>query len=483
VIKPGLNLKKAVESTTSGHCTDSLKDFDDFLLQAKNRQNLSKNQHINHSGDDSTALFRLNHKCLTRLSEFTKLIVGFSGGLDSTVLLHVLASHAALSHRLTAVHIHHGISANAGYWQDHCEQLCQDLNIPFLARSVQFDRSANLEEGARIARYAVFSSLLSHEDCLLLGHHLDDQAETVLLQLFRGSGIDGMAAMTQWGSLGLGTIARPFLSHSRKQLEDYARSHDLQWIDDESNQEIQYSRNYLRHEIMPLLVKKWPGLVKNIARTAIHCQQAKVNLDALALYDNEGAPLDCNSLFIAPLKKLSFERMTNVLRAWLKKNQVQMPSTLTFQRLIHEVLFASSDANPEVSWNNIRVRLYQQCLYINKKEPKNLPANIAWTEFPSPLILEQFNLHLIARKSGRGLIIPQQAKVEVRFRLGGEHILLHGQTKQLKKLFQQWAIPPWLRETIPLIYINNQLAAVVGYVINDSFYAENSPQAWELVSH
>ncbi len=431
---------------------------------------------------------------IDRLSQFTKLIVGFSGGLDSTVLLHILSSHPLLHHRLTAVHIHHGISPNADYWQRHCEQFCRDLTIPFLSRAVHFDRSANLEEGARVARYAVFSSLLSADDCLFLGHHMDDQAETVLLQLFRGAGIDGLAAMTEWGVLGLGSMARPLLSYTRIQLEDYAKNHELQWIDDESNQEIKYSRNYLRHEIMPLLTKKWPGVVGNIARTAVHCQQAKVNLDALAHYDSQENTLNHYSLCLAPLKELSLDRIANVLRTWLKNNQVQMPSTLTFQRLIDEVLFASSDANPEVSWDNIIVRRYQQFLYINQKESTNLTANtgpsvkrfhkpITWLHFPLPLILQELNICLIAKQAEQGLVIPQQAKITVQFRQGGEQIRLHGQTKQLKKLFQEWSVPPWERDTIPLIYINDQLAAVVGYAVSDLFYSKDAPQAWVLLTN
>ncbi|WP_045094964.1 tRNA lysidine(34) synthetase TilS [Legionella fallonii] len=436
----------------------------------------------------------LTSEWIERLGQFTKLIVGFSGGLDSTVLLHVLSSHTLLRHRLTAIHIHHGISVNAEYWQRHCEQFCRNLNIPFFARTVQFDRSANIEEGARVARYAVFTSLLSANDCLLLGHHMDDQAETVLLQLFRGAGVDGLAAMTECGELGLGTMARPFLAYTRTHLEEYAKSHGLEWIDDESNQEIKYSRNYLRHEIMPLLMKKWPGVIGNIARTAAHCQQAKANLDALAEYDSQGIALANNSLSITPLKKLSFERVTNILRVWLKKNQVQMPSTLTFQRLIHEVIFANSDASPEVSWENIIVRRYQQCLYINQREleshPKNTrfsrdePCNksIIWSDFPQPLLLAELNICLIAKQTKQGLVIPERANIIVQFRQGGEQIRLHGQTKQLKKLFQEWAVPPWQRDTIPLIYINDQLAVVVGYAVSDAFYSKSAAHAWELLT-
>ncbi len=424
----------------------------------------------------------LNSEWIARLGEFTKLIVGFSGGLDSTVLLHLLASHSSLRHKLIAVHINHGISTNAEYWQNHCEQFCLNSGIKFISRSVQFDRSANIEEEARVARYTVFSSLLNVQDCLILAHHRDDQAETVLLQLFRGAGVDGLAAMSELSSCGLGALARPFLAYSREQLEHYAASYRLKWIEDESNQEINYSRNYLRHQIMPLLLKKWPGVAGNIARTAIHCQQAKANLDDLAIDDNQELLVTRSSLSIESLKKLSMDRMANVLRVWLKKNQAQLPSTATFQRLIHEVIFASLDATPVVSWGEIQVRRYQQHLYLDKKKVINLPSCIEWTEFPLPLVLTEYNFRLTARKMDQGIVVPPKARIVIRFREGGEQFCWHGQTKELKKLFQEWAIPPWLRGTIPLLFINDQLAAVVGYAVSDLFFSSTSSEAWQLLT-
>ena len=179
----------------------------------------------------------LSLEWLSRLNHFNTIFIGLSGGLDSTVLLHVLVSHPSLFPKLVPVHVNHGLSENADYWQIHCEQFCHKLDLSLITRSVQFNREANIEEGARIARYSVFSSLITAQDCLILGHHLDDQAETLLLQLFRGAGIDGLAAMSELSQFGLGKLARPFLNHSRAQLEHYADLHQLSWIEDESNQD------------------------------------------------------------------------------------------------------------------------------------------------------------------------------------------------------------------------------------------------------
>lgn len=419
---------------------------------------------------------------MTRLSTFTQLTIGFSGGLDSTVLLHALAAHVQLRHKLRAVHVHHGMSPHATFWQNHCKKLCADWEIPFLSRSVQFNSSANFEEEARDARHGIFSSLLGTNDCLLLGHHRDDQAETLLLQLFRGAGIDGLAAMPESGSFASGSVARPFLSHSRQQLEEYARSHELTWIEDESNENTHYSRNYLRHKVLPLLTKKWPAVVGNICRTALHCQEAKTNLEELAMTDLHESDCASSTLLLPPLKKLSPHRLGNVLRFWLKKNQATMPSTLTFQRLIAEVIFARHDATPEVCWDDFHVHRYQNRLYINKKDRLFTPFSLEWTAFPAPLINEELQIHLIAKPSTQGLVIPDNATLKIQFRKGGEHLNWHGQTKQLKKLFQEWAIPPWRRKAIPLLYINEHLAAVVGYAISDIFYSSNAALAWELLT-
>ncbi len=418
----------------------------------------------------------LNPQWISRLKDFSRLIVGFSGGLDSTVLLHVLASQPSLHNKLVAMHVNHGISVNAFSWEKHCADFCQNNGINYISRSVEFDRSANIEEGARNARYGVFSSFLSNNECLLLGHHLDDQAETVLLQLFRGAGVDGLAAMTESSSLGAGTVCRPFLSISRQDIEHYAIAHQLNWINDESNQDIHYSRNYLRHQVVPLIAAKWPGVIGNIARTAGHCQQASSNLDELALLDC--SELNTSALFVGSIKLLNLDRVTNILRAWLKRNEVRLPSSKTLQRIIHEVIFADEDANPLVSWSTIHIRRYQSYLYLDRNPDVPPPLSIDWVDFPNPLKLKHMGTVLTAHKEDEGLKIPCGTIVTVQFRQGGESFVWHGQTKQLKKLMQQWGVPPWCRDKTPLIYINGQLAAVVGYAVSDLFFVKNASDTW-----
>lgn len=422
----------------------------------------------------------LTENWVMRLSELDRLIVGFSGGLDSTVLLHLLALEPRLKPKLMAVHINHGLSPNADAWQQHCERQCLQLGIDCIAQTVNFDRSANIEEGARNARYTVFSSLLKQNDALIVGHHLDDQAETLLLQLFRGAGIDGLAAMSESNALGLGLIMRPLLTHTRAHLQTYAHTNQLEWVEDESNQFTQYSRNHLRQEVMPLLIKQWPGVTATIARTATHCQQARLNLDTLAQMDCPELNEPTNRLSIEPLKHLTLERISNVLRVWLKDNQVKLPSTVTFQRVIQEVVFASPDAMPLVSWSSVQIRRYRNYVYLDTKKPFDLPRSIEWQDFPNPLVFADGKMRVTASKAKKGISIPCNATIHIRFREGGEVFCWRGQTKLLKKLMQDFGILPWLRDKTPLLYVNEQLAAVIGYAVSDLFYAENEATAYDI---
>ncbi len=419
---------------------------------------------------------------LLYLQQFKQLIVGFSGGLDSTVLLHLLCAEPTLRPRIRAVYINHGLSEHALRWQQHCEQFCLEHHSAFLARAVTFNRRANIEEGARIARYAVFGELLGSQDCLLLGHHQNDQAETVLLQLMRGAGVSGLAAMSPMSSFFAGMLVRPLLSCSREQLSEYAGIHQLQWIEDESNQDSDYSRNYIRQHIMPLLNAKWPGATQNIARAARHCQSAQRNLSELALYDCSELEFGAtNTLMTTSLHRLGVDRQMNVLRAWLKKNNVKAPSTVLLERIINEVINSTASANPLVQWSTVSVRRYQDTLYLEQQQSQTMPALMQWMDFPQPLVLtHQYQLR--ASSVEQGLYLAYGAQLTIRFRQGGERFQFRGQNKSLKKLLQQWQIPSWLRDEIPLLYVDDKLAAVIGYAISDSFYTQNAP-AWEIELH
>ncbi len=420
-----------------------------------------------------------------RLALYSTLYVGFSGGLDSTVLLHALASQPLLRQLIHAVHINHGLSPYALEWELHGAQVCHDLGVTFSAHRIELSSTSNLEESARIARYSVFHSLIKPADALLLAHHQDDQAETLLLNLMRGAGIDGMAAMLPAQPMTQGDLIRPLLTTSRAQIEAYARVHGLSWVEDESNQQEHFSRNYIRHRIMPLLNEQWPAAAKSIARGAAHCQQAKKNLEALAEIDGVTRT---NQLAISAIKHLPRERLLNVLRTWIQYNGYQRPSEKNLHRLIDELIVARQDSEPMVSFGEAVIRRYQDDLYclpfhVNTDLPRHSGTHsqhgqtvpqiktLTWSNFPNPLDLGSQIGTLYTEQSTQGLCVPATSRIDVRFRTGGESFRWHGQTKSLKKLLQQWHVPPWERDRLPLIYVDETLAVIVGYAVSDDFYA------------
>jgi tRNA(Ile)-lysidine synthase len=421
------------------------------------------------------------------LIRYNTLWVGFSGGMDSTVLLHHLVRDPALIGKLQAVHIHHGLSVYADAWKNHCQQCCQAWKVPLIVRHIDIPYQSNIEEHARRARYQIFGSLLAPNDGLLLAHHADDQAETLLLQLLRGAGIDGLSAMAEKNVLENGERIRPFLSYSRSRLEAYAMMHGLSWIEDDSNQNMAFSRNFLRQKIIPLLQEKWPGIKTNLARTAQHCQHAKDNLNALAQMDCKTLSGDPNNtLAMPPLRLLSHPRLANVLRCWLRHNQVRLPSEKILNQVMQAVLVARSDARPLVQWSDVVVRCYQHTLYLLKKEPEPSWHSMDWSDFPTPLHWGQDKNHrqsIYATVVERGLYVAADQCVQIRFRQGGELFYWRGQRKQLKKLLQEWRIPPWERDNIPLLYIDNELAAVIGFAISDRFFSSSATDPILTTSH
>ncbi|EGH28298.1 tRNA(Ile)-lysidine synthetase, partial [Pseudomonas syringae pv. japonica str. M301072] len=252
--------------------------------------------------------------------------VGFSGGLDSTVLLHLLAELASRETlpALNAIHVHHGLQTAADGWPEHCQQVCKTLGVAFESVRVQVEPAASLEQAARQARYSAFSERLVEGEVLLTGQHRDDQAETLLFRLLRGAGVRGLAAMPDQRVLGRGHLLRPLLDVSRKQLEDYAHRHGLNWIEDPSNDDQQFSRNFLRSQVVPLLTSRWPQAAASLARTARHLGEAQQLLDELALQDIANAQAATSFtwvglpvLSLGPIAALSAARQRNALRHWL----------------------------------------------------------------------------------------------------------------------------------------------------------------------
>ena len=412
-----------------------------------------------------------------RLSQYEHIYIGYSGGLDSTVLLTMLAACPELQQRIIAIHVHHGLSSCADQPLDHCEQYCQRLAVVFKGIRANVAPGANLEERARKARYQIFDEFVTPHDALLLAQHQNDQAETVLLNLLRGTGLDGLCAMPEQRACGKGVLLRPLLHSPREALLDYAQQHGLQWVEDEMNTAEEWSRGYLRHQIIPLLQVKWPNLVSTVAASAQHCQQAKKTIDAWIALDSP----DLSQPQLEMTAELLADpvRCTQLLRAWLKQHAQRVPTSACIQQILHTIVHAGQDATPCMQWGQWTLRRYRRTLYLVAVNER-MPQSLVWENFPGPIAWDDNRCVVATPDAVHGISIPRGSRIELKVRTGGETLHWHGQTQCLKKLLQSWQIPPWLRMQLPLVYVNDQLCAIPDYAQSDLLLSEDLSERYTV---
>jgi len=308
-----------------------------------------------------------------------KLYIGFSGGLDSIVLAHLIsrALPVAEHKRICLLHVHHGLLQQADDWADFTAGFASrtGLHYKLLRVNAKPDSDQSPEEAAREARYAAFESIISCGDYLLAAHHQNDQAETFLLQLMRGAGLAGLSAMPECRELGKGFLLRPLLSWSREQIACYADENRLEWVDDPSNLNIHFDRNFIRHQVMPLLHSRWPAVARVIQRSAAHCAQADRRLEQLM--KDELATLvvgDGHRLHLASLLPRSADEVIPLILAWCRLQSVDLPSQAQLQRIFHDVIHAAADRQPCVEWGRVSLRRYRQYLFLL---PRQLPLPLS----------------------------------------------------------------------------------------------------------
>jgi tRNA(Ile)-lysidine synthase len=400
-----------------------------------------------------------------KASPAKRYIVAFSGGLDSTVLLHALKS-GQNDIPIIAAHVDHGLHENSDQWRAQCESAAVALGVEFHSEQVSINdiRSQGLEAAAREARYGVFASIVSAGDWLLSAHHQDDQAETLLMNLFRGGGPAGLAGIAAIKPFAAGFLARPLLPFSQADLRDYASLHDLSWIDDPSNHEQRFDRNFLRHEVMPRLELRWPEVAKRLQRSSGIASDAATLLDDLAAIDAAALGERNDRLSIEALCELPDARQRNVLRYAFRQLQLPTPSAAHVQRLLDEVVAARDDAEPVLRWPGVEVRRYRKALYLLPADLSAAPADLGLVKDRDRLQLEpglgELRLETGASEGLTGELIERG--LELRFRRGGEEFHPIGQphTRKLKKLLQEAGIVPWMRDRIPLLYSGGELVAV-----------------------
>lgn len=426
---------------------------------------LSPEMHI--SGHPLTT--QLNLFLTQHIKPNARLLLALSGGLDSCVLLHLLvAAQKQLPFELHAMHVHHGLSPNADQWADFCAKLCQQLSVPIEIVRLKIDKQTGkgIEAEARTLRYA---ALFNHQfngqlaDFVVTAHHQDDQAETFLLQLFRGAGVKGLAAMAQVDMDK--HLLRPLLHTSRQELERYALAHGIVWCNDESNADTYYERNFVRHEVLPVLEQRNPAVKSTIARTASHMAEASQLLDDLAAMDCVPL-LQANSLCLKGLQLLGYVRAKNCLRWWLAQNQLAMPNAEHLNELLEQLFMAKSDANIDVKIQHLSLKRFQDRAYLVSsdllEDHADKPFDLVWNG-EDCLILPNGAKLIFRKVLGSGLSLRHSIiKLRVTNRKGGERFKPDATrpTRTLKHLLQQAQIPPWIRGQLPLIYWQDDLVYV-----------------------
>jgi len=413
-----------------------------------------------------------------RLQSATRCYVGYSGGLDSHVLLVSLVRLMG-KEAITAIHVNHRLSPHADDWQQHCEWVCRSLGVELLVEPVDVELSGQgPEDAARQARYAVFEQYMGPGCLLILAHHADDQAETVLYRLLRGSGPLGLAGIPAARALGEGELLRPLLTFTRRELEDYAVGEGLSWVEDESNAELTFDRNFIRHRVLPAITERWPDYAARIGLSASLCldneQLAAVlaEQDLLGVYEREER-LGW-SVSLEAVSHLDPLRQGNLLRHWAVQHQLPRPGRQVIETFQRELLPAREDASPEIHWSGVHLRRYQRRLYLLPPDAEGGTAadSLAWVP-RTPLVLPDNSCLKATLEKGAGLLIPRGASVEVRFRQGGERCRPQGRSgsNTLKVLFQEYGLEPWLRQRVPLIFVDGELAAVADLWICEGFAA------------
>jgi len=414
----------------------------------------------------------------------TRVIVAFSGGVDSTVLLASLA-RLALRAPLRAAHVDHGLHADSVRWSEHCAAVANALGVEIVSVRVGVDRAARsgLEAAARAARYRALADLMSAGDVLLTAHHGDDQLETVLLRLVRGTGVRGLRGIRDHEPFGAGTLARPLLGCTRAEILAQARAWNLRWLEDPANRDLEHDRNFLRATVVPRLVERWPAAARSAQRLAEQMADAERILDEVAERDAAGV-VDPRRVPRAALERLEPGRQRNLLRHLLRAAGFEPPSAHKIEELRAALLGARHDALPLICWPGVDARVFREELYLMSALPPassrgyaaRVDTRAAWTGPEGELKFERL---------GDGPGLPESwldAGLTLRFRDGGEDFrpLAHAHSRPLKRWLQEAAIVPWMRGRIPLLYRDERLVAVGDLWLADETRAAESEPQWRV---
>jgi len=419
-----------------------------------------------------------------------RLVAALSGGLDSVVLLHLLCT-LRIEHQfhLSALHVNHLLSPHAHQWASFCGELCTDWNVPLTVHQVEVEKMASdgPEAAARRARYVAFSSI--DADWLVLAHHCDDQAETVLFNLLRGGGVSGAAAMPKVRGFSINTqlrVLRPLLDVLRSDIQSTADAQELTWIEDESNEDNRYTRNFIRQKVFPVLREKFPSCETVLARAAGHFSESESLLEQLAALDAQGTT-SSGRIVCAAFAKLSEERARNLLRYVLKQAQVKMPDSVHLNEMGRQIRQVTSESHVMFSLGEKELHCFRGEVWIVATS-KPVAEKLVWQ---GQSALQWGNTEISFQNvTGRGINQKKLLSdpVIIITRSGGEHIQvdIKRPRRSLKKLLQEHHVPPWQRDSIPLLWCGEDLVWVPGIGINVAYQChpqENGLSvSWERVN-
>jgi tRNA(Ile)-lysidine synthase len=429
------------------------------------------------------------------------IVIAYSGGVDSQVLLHSIAqlkSNQQISNEILVCHVNHGLSDNALHWQNFAKQECHKLSLKLVVQKVNINvqPQQSLEAIARDLRYNALKALSERPAIILTGHHSDDQSETFLLALKRGGGLKGLSSMLQVSPLGKHFLVRPLLNISREQIQQYALANQLTWVEDESNKDINFDRNFIRQEVMPLLKERWPSISNTINRSASHCLAGQELLDELADQDLSMTKTNDSGLSLEGLMHLSQARFNNLIRYFLAQHHCLMPSTEQLAQ-VRLQLRACKDKTPMIKVADHYLRRFKNTLYLTRGHDDisqwqekidlsernlrlSLPDNLAEIVFSHPAIqtikveknekVDEIGWH-------HSICLPnKEQNVTVRFSHENPICLpdYRQHSRRVKKVLQELTIPPWQRKRIPFLYYDDELVAAIGYFVCQAYLAQDS---------
>jgi len=444
---------------------------------------------------------------LKRLRSPKAYVVALSGGIDSCVLLHALIN-MDLAAPVRAIHIHHGLHEKADAMVTHCEKLCADVGAPLSIRHIEdsFKPGESVEAWARDRRYQVFADYLKKGEMLLTAHHADDQAETFLLQALRGAGPAGLSAMAEYKTFAKGYLVRPLLQTNRLSIEAYANEKGISWCDDPTNSNLDFDRNYIRNQVMPLLKARYPNAHETLSRAAQHCQKANAHQDSLAASDLTTVRGQTSAtISLSRLDDLNRARKENVLRFWLKNiHGVSLPSSVVLARIIDEIMQANIDKNPCVDWvlahdkspssiisarddftllkgERVAVTRYRDTLMCVPYDVFKAQAFATEWRLDGSCYLPQGHLK-VEQKRGQGIRVPEDvilsvctSKPGVRFKPETSK-----QSRPLKKCWQDWGVPLHVRNRVPLIFLDGVCVEVVGYSRHADYVVDHDEMGYVI---